>query len=358
MEHQGLTMDGSRFLTTVDRRGPLAGISASQVKYAAGMAAAALTSYVFSGALHLSGSYWAVLSAVIVFRFDFGHALGASRDRLLGTIAGAVLAVSFLGLTRLWNIPGLLLLAATIVPLSFLAAVRPQYRTSLITSIIVLSAGGSVRTPLAAAIGRLLAVGLGAFIGGLFSFILSFAKHPGVGHEPAAKIISGLSVLLPVSCRPEDSGKAARVQRDLYSGLCRFSSATERLPEAKPIVSALMRLYWDVVFIGRLVPTPSNIEDKSGLQTALAKVAASFQRLCVQTAENLRHARPLPALTDFEEACCHLGANSDPPIPPGREEGAIVPLLHLLRQDFENLFVVLPESPSTSQKRSSGSAFF
>lgn len=321
-----------------------AGISATQVKYAAGMAAAALASYVLSCALHLSGSYWAVLSAVIVFRFDFGHALGASRDRMLGTIAGAVLAVGLLALTRLWNIPGLLLLAATILPLSFLAAVRPQYRTSLVTSIIVLSAAGGVTKPLAAAIGRLLAVGLGAFIGGLFSFILSLTKHPGIGHEPAAKIISGLSVLLPVSCGPDDSGRAARLQRDIQNGLWRFASGTERLPEAKPIVRALTRLYWDVVFIGRLVPTTSALEGNAGLQAALAKVAASFQRLCVRTAESLRQTRPLPTLTDFDEACCHLSSSVDHPIPPGREEGAVVPLLHLLRQDFENLLVILAET--------------
>ncbi len=64
-------------------------------------------------------------------RFDFGNALGASRDRMLGTVAGAVLAVSFLALARLWSIPGFLLLAAIIIPLSFLSALRPQYRTAL-----------------------------------------------------------------------------------------------------------------------------------------------------------------------------------------------------------------------------------
>ena len=84
---------------------PSAGLSARQVKYAIVMATAAMTSYVLSRALHLSGSYWSVLSAIIVFRFDFGNAFGASRDRLIGTIAGAVLAVSFLFLARLWSIP-------------------------------------------------------------------------------------------------------------------------------------------------------------------------------------------------------------------------------------------------------------
>jgi hypothetical protein len=322
-------------------------LSASQAKYAVAMATAAMASYVLSQALHLSGSYWSVLSAVIVFRFDFGSAWGASRDRLLGTMAGAVWAVSFLLLARLWSIPGLLLLGGIIVPLSFWAALRPQYRTALVTSIIILSAGGSVTTPLAAAIGRILAVGLGAFIGGLFSFALSFAKHPGVGHEPAAKILLGLGALFPLSCRPGDPGQTTRLQRDIYRGLCRFSSAAQlRLPKAAPIVEILTRVYWDIVFLNRVTPGTPNPEDKPGLQAALAQVALAFQRLCVRTAENIRDANPLPSLIDFNEACAHLaGASIDKPIPPGAGENAIISLLQLLRQDFETLLLTLAEAP-------------
>jgi len=282
---------------------PSAGLSATQAKYATVMATAAIASYVLSRALHLSGGYWSVLSAVIVFRFDFGNAFGASRDRLLGTIAGAALAVSFLSLARLWGIPGLLLLAAIIIPLSFLVALRPQYRTALVTSIIVLSAGGPVAAPLAIAIGRVLAVGLGAFIGGLFSFILSSAKHPVTGHDSAAKIILGLGALLPLSRRIEDTERTTQLQRDIYSGLCRFSSAAElHFREISPIVSILTHVYWDIVFIGRVALTTPNLEDKTGLQATLSQVAMSFQHLCIQTAEGLRQAKPFPKLIDFDEA--------------------------------------------------------
>jgi len=326
---------------------PFARLSSGQVKYAIGMATAAITSFILSQALHLSGGYWSVLSAVIVFRFDFGNALDASHDRLLGTIAGAVLAVSFLSLARLWSIPGLLLLAAIIVPLSFLAALRPQYRTALVTSIIVLSAGGPVATPFTAAVGRVLAVGLGALIGGLFSFILSFVKHPEVGYEPAAKIIHGLGVLLPLSHKQGDSGQTTQLQRDIYTELQRFSSVARlRNPEAAPIVRILTRLYWDILFIGRVALTTPSLEDKPGLHNALPQVAMNFQHLCVQTAENIRHAKPLPTLIDFDEACRSLpGSGTDHPIPPGKGENAIVSLLQLLRQDFESLLLTLAEPP-------------
>jgi hypothetical protein len=320
----------------------LARLSSGQVKYAIGMATAAITSFILSHALHLSGGYWSVLSAVIVFRFDFGNALDASRDRVLGTIAGAVLAVSFLSLARLWSIPGLLLLAAIIVPLSFLAALRPQYRTALVTSMIVLSAGGPVATPFTAAVGRVLAVGLGALIGGLFSFILSFVKHPEVDHEPAAKIILGLGVLLPLSHTQGDPGQTTQLQRDIYGGLCRFSStARSRAPESAPIVRILTHVYWDIIFIGRIALSTPNL-DKPCLQAALGQMEMSFQHLCVQTAEHLRLAKPLPTLIDFEEACRHVeDLRIDDPSLLGKGENAIVSLLQLLRQDFEALLGAL-----------------
>jgi len=321
--------------------------SAGQAQEAIGMATAAMTSYVLSNALHLAGSYWSVLSAVIVFRFDFGNALGASRDRLLGTLAGAALTVSFLALARLWNIPGLLLLAAIAIPLSLLAALRPQYRTALVTSIIVLSAGGAVTTPLAAAVGRVLAVGLGAFIGGLFSFILSFMKQREAGYESAGKIILDLGLLFPLSRRPGDTEKAGQLQRDIYSELQRFSFVTRlRNPEVAPIVRILTRVYWDIIFISRVAPAAPSLEGDPRIQTALPQVAMNFQHACARAAENMRHAQPLPTLIEFDEACSRLGnSGTENPLPLGKGEHAIVSLVQLLRQDFEALMRALAESP-------------
>jgi hypothetical protein len=67
-----------------------------------------------------------------------------------------------------------------------------------------------------------------------------------------------------------------------------------------------------------------------------------FQHLCVQTAENTRNAKPLPALVDFNAACRRLpGSGIDDPLSLGKEENAIVALLQLLRQDFEGLLCSL-----------------
>jgi hypothetical protein len=107
-------------------------------------------------------------------------------------------------------------------------------------------------------------------------------------------------------------------------------------------VRILTRVYWDIVFIGRVALTTPNLEDKPGLQAALAQVAMRFQHLCVQTAENLRQDRPLPTLIDFDEAYRHMeDSRIDDPLPPGKGENTIVSLLHLLRQDFESLLLTL-----------------
>jgi uncharacterized membrane protein YccC len=55
-----------------------------------GMVTAAMTTFVLSHVLHLAGSYWSGLSAVIVFKLDFESVSAASSDRLFGTVAGVV----------------------------------------------------------------------------------------------------------------------------------------------------------------------------------------------------------------------------------------------------------------------------
>jgi len=106
-------------------------------------------------------------------------------------------------------------------------------------------------------------------------------------------------------------------------------------------VRILTHVYWDIIFIGRVALSTPNL-DKPGLQAALGQMEMSFQHLCVQTAENLRHPKPLPTLIDFEEACGHMeDLRIDDPLLLGKEENAIVSLLQLLRQDFEALLGAL-----------------
>jgi uncharacterized membrane protein YgaE (UPF0421/DUF939 family) len=56
-------------------------------------ALAAVLAYWITGLLHLSGNYWAAISAIVVMQSEVGATVIASRDRLAGTAMGAVVGL-------------------------------------------------------------------------------------------------------------------------------------------------------------------------------------------------------------------------------------------------------------------------
>jgi uncharacterized membrane protein YgaE (UPF0421/DUF939 family) len=56
-------------------------------------ALAAGLAYWIAGLLHLPGSYWAAISAIVVMQSEVGATVVASRDRLAGTAVGAVVGL-------------------------------------------------------------------------------------------------------------------------------------------------------------------------------------------------------------------------------------------------------------------------
>jgi uncharacterized membrane protein YccC len=132
---------------------------------------AATLAYVLAAAIHLPEGYWAALSAIVVSRPQPGAAVQAGADRFVGTLLGAALAcgVSF---GRLWNLPDVLLLAVTLVPLGILAAWREGYRTAPIAAVIVLSAQGVGQSAIDVGLLRIATICLGAVVGMGMSWVL------------------------------------------------------------------------------------------------------------------------------------------------------------------------------------------
>jgi uncharacterized membrane protein YccC len=56
-------------------------------------ALAAVLAYWITSILHLPGSYWAAISAIVVMQSEVGATVTASRDRLAGTAMGAVVGL-------------------------------------------------------------------------------------------------------------------------------------------------------------------------------------------------------------------------------------------------------------------------
>lgn len=99
-------------------------------------AAAATLCYVLARAVGMHDGYWAAISAIIVLQSNFGATLKASRDRLIGTIIGAIVGYSFTLFGRLpWNFMAALLVA---VVLCGLLGLRNSSRLAGVTISIVM----------------------------------------------------------------------------------------------------------------------------------------------------------------------------------------------------------------------------
>ncbi|MBV8850630.1 MAG: FUSC family protein [Methylobacteriaceae bacterium] len=135
------------------------------------MVAAAVLSFGIAAAVHLPEAYWAALSAIIVARPLPGAALQAGADRFAGTLLGAGIALG-MSFARMWQVPDIVILLATLAPLGVLAAWREGYRTAPIAAVIVLSAEPAGYGAVNAALLRIVEIGLGAAIAVAMSWIL------------------------------------------------------------------------------------------------------------------------------------------------------------------------------------------
>ncbi len=91
-------------LADPDRRGLLPWEHRQLLIHAAKTAIAAALSWWLASRFGLQDGYWGAISAIIVLQSNFGATITASRDRILGTVIGALLGFSFsLAGTVPWN---------------------------------------------------------------------------------------------------------------------------------------------------------------------------------------------------------------------------------------------------------------
>ena len=107
----------------------------------------------------LQEGYWALISAVVVTQPALGSTLSAGRDRVIGTIIGALA-----GLAVLWGaqfgIPSFPLFWVALLPLAILTAVKPNLRLCCITLAIVVLVP-STGTPFIRPLQRILEILIG-----------------------------------------------------------------------------------------------------------------------------------------------------------------------------------------------------
>jgi uncharacterized membrane protein YccC len=134
--------------------------------------------YAIADALHLAQPTWAVISAIIVARASRGGAVKSGRDRIIGTLVGAVVGV-LLALGRPTGMPELALIVIGVAVLALAAALNRSFLAAPIALVIVLSSDPSGQSSTVTALHRMTEVGLGAAIAILVALVPLSARRRG-----------------------------------------------------------------------------------------------------------------------------------------------------------------------------------
>ena len=105
------------------------------LRHATRMTIAAVLTFAAAWAFALPQSYRAVISAIVAMQGSLGGTLGASLDRLMATVAGAMVGAACVSLRGRGSLPEILVLTLAVGPTALLAALRPSFRLAPITAV-------------------------------------------------------------------------------------------------------------------------------------------------------------------------------------------------------------------------------
>ena len=111
-------------------------ISVDALWQAARIIVACALCYGASVLIGLQEGYWALVTAVVVTQPALDRTLSAGRDRVVGTLIGALAGLGVILVSR-YGFSSVVLFWIAMVPLTILTAIKPNLRLCCITLIIV-----------------------------------------------------------------------------------------------------------------------------------------------------------------------------------------------------------------------------
>jgi hypothetical protein len=287
--------------------------------------------------LNLPQGYWAVISALLVVQPSIGGTLGASRDRFVGTIVGAIVGglASYLRPETPWG--EMLALVICAGALTVVAARWPALRIAPVTSVIMIVGNATHAGSLEAAVTRVFEITVGSLVGVVAALLIFPAPARQAVANRVAWTLGDLARLMGLlAARLETpSGEHERtlpVHDKIRADLASVEAAvTETANEStvrlnlRPVTDAIPRTLWrlrnDTVMIGRATDHHWKGELAERLHPpAIALMRAQSRTLgdYARAALEGRGVEP-PALADlteaFRKAVRGLGEGSAEPLP-------------------------------------------
>jgi uncharacterized membrane protein YccC len=284
------------------------------------MTAAALLAFALAQVWNIPlHGLWAVLTAVVVTQISVGGSLHATTDYVLGTIGGVIYAAAIAVLiphTSALALAGVL--ALTIAPLAYAAAVNSSFRVAPFTGAIVLLISGQLgEGPIESALYRLLEVALGGGVAVVVSLLVLPERAHRIGLDAAAGVLDLLArlllELLAGFTQGLDVAETTRMQQEAGHALAAFQAIaaeakSERTinlvaePDPAPLARTLLRLRHDVVIIGRAAAAPLPEKFSERLGSSLARLAKCTSTYFQESASALVSRRAPPPLKPMEDA--------------------------------------------------------
>ncbi len=216
---------------------------------------------------------WTVLTAIVVSQVSVGGSLRATLEYNIGTLGGAVYAVAIgLAIPHRSPVAQALVLALSVGPLAFAAALDPRFRVAPFSAVLVLLIGGELgESPIVSAITRVLEVAIGGAVAVVVSLVVLPERAHGMSLEAACRILNQMADLLPRLLarlsRDIEAVPIALAQNKLTEAVSAFQGLADeakrerivsfvRAPDPAPLARTLLRIRNDYVMIGRAAVEP------------------------------------------------------------------------------------------------------
>ena len=262
---------------------------------------------------------WAVLTAVLVTQLSVGGSLGATTEYVIGTLGGVIYAGA-LGALLPHATPLAMagVLALTVAPLAYAAALNPSFRVAPFTGVIVLLISSQLgEGPIESALYRLFEVALGCAVAVVVSLLVLPDRAHRLGLDAAARALDQLASALPKLLagftRHADPIEIGHHHDEIGRSVTAFQAVAteahrERLvnlaaePDPAPLSRTLLRLRHDLVIIGRagVLPLPDVFAHRLG--PLLEPLGASVSDFMHASARALVSRSSPPSLDRMEAA--------------------------------------------------------
>src|SRR5262252_6743382 len=191
-------------------------------------------------ALPLHG-LWVVLTATVVTQLSVGGSVRAGAEYVVGTLGGAVYAgiVGFL-IPHTTVAAQIGVLALTIAPLAFAAALNPNFRVAPFSAVLVLLISGQLgEGPIESAFTRLLEVTLGGAVAVIVSFLVFPERAHHLAREAAARVLDEMAKDIPDILagffQRADATELVRIQDRIGSTVPELQGVVEEFKRERPL---------------------------------------------------------------------------------------------------------------------------